>query len=218
MAAPATESDPAVAMARDAALLALAELGTPNIRLYRWDAVCVTLGRNQDPEATLVAPNQTAWAPRPTGGAAVLHGHDVTLAVAVPLPAISAAKPGVRLVYRHLAGVVIEFLATIGVRSGLAEDRGFAAGGPRFADCFASVTRNDIVGDEGRKVCGCALRITRRAALIQTSIPIARSVVDPSSVIVGGVAVEPARIDEEKLEELLRTSWIPAQGWTSQLP
>ena len=118
------ETDPGHAMANDTAMLAAAEAGSPGIRLYPWYASCVTLGRFQEPNDALVSQDKWPWAHRPTGGAAVLHGHDVTLTVTVPLSAIPRqnARPNVRAVYRALAQVAIEFLAKNGVSARLAED------------------------------------------------------------------------------------------------
>ena len=181
------ETDPGHAMASDAAMLTAAEAGHPGIRLYRWGAVCVTLGRFQDPASALISTTSVAWAHRPTGGAAVLHGCDVTLTAAVPLRVLTGAAdwPGVRVVYRSLAHIAIDFLAANGVRARLAGDDADVQSGSRQHDCFASTSRNDIIDYQGKKVCGCALRITKLAALLQTSIPVSASEIEPASVIVG---------------------------------
>jgi hypothetical protein len=50
-----------------------------------------------------------------------------------------------------------------------------------------------------RKVCGCALRRTRDAVLLQASIPTARPSVAPSDVIVGGVTTDALSLRAEDL-------------------
>ncbi|MBX7135916.1 MAG: hypothetical protein K1X67_24875 [Fimbriimonadaceae bacterium] len=63
-------------------------------------------------------------------------------------------------------------------RDGRATDEG-----KRSADCFAHVAANDVVDERtGVKVCGCALRMTDRAVLLQASIPIGPPMIDPARV------------------------------------
>lgn len=199
------EIDPIVAMGRDAQLLAKAEQGIPSIRLYRWASLAVTLGRNQKADQVLRAAGSTPWAHRPTGGAAVLHGHDVTLTLAVP----AFSRMSVHETYRRLAAVPMEFLRSNGVECRLGEN------GAAMADlqapsayCFAGISRNDIVDLSGRKVCGCAFRITKGGALLQTSIPLHDPVVDPASVIVDAapVLIPPITLVNDSVEEL--PSWF----------
>jgi lipoate-protein ligase A len=186
----AVETEPGVAMATDAAMLAEAEKGQPSIRLYAWGAVCVTLGQNQSPERALVDPTRVAWAHRPTGGSAVLHGHDATLTVAVPAAVFGEGhRPRVRTVYRALAQVAAEFLTINGLESKLAEDAENGVSEIKSEACFSSTSRNDLVDREGRKVCGCALRITRMGALLQTSIPMHLPAVVPGNIITGAISV-----------------------------
>jgi hypothetical protein len=54
----------------------------------------------------------------------------------------------------------------------------------RTADCFAFSSPNDVVDEEtGQKVCGCALRLTETAVLVQASLPKGAPLVPPESVI-----------------------------------
>ncbi|MHB8635125.1 MAG: lipoyl protein ligase domain-containing protein [Fimbriimonadaceae bacterium] len=198
-------SDPAAAMAADAAMLADAERGQVAIRLYRWTGICVTLGRFQDPTLALLDPAMYAWAHRPTGGSAVLHGHDVTLSAAIPLN--NTATPRIRAVYMALTGVVIDFLAANGVLAAIAEPQ--PPGGSRIPSqaCFATSAPFDLIDAEGHKVCGCALRISRRAALLQTSIPVSPPAVEPDSVIVGATRPNIPSIDLFNTEIEALPSW-----------
>ncbi len=165
-------------MARDLELLRAAEEGRIGARVYGWDSVWVTLGRFQKPEDALVDPANTSWIVRPTGGAAVLHGHDVTVGLAFPL------RRSVRGSYRIAARPLIEALCAAGSPVVLSEERGEPETGAKSADCFAIAAANDLVNPStGHKICGCALRRTVSAVLLQASIPVRAPLVEPCSVI-----------------------------------
>ncbi len=184
-------------MARDEALLESAESGTPGFRVYGWDGPWVSLGMNQDAARDLLPGAPVRSVVRPTGGKAVLHGHDVTVGVAMPLGPITEAtgiEPerlarSVRTVYRWLAVPFLEALGACRLPASLAEQSQFYRRGitkiSRSADCFGQVCANDIVDARtGQKVCGCALRLTRRAVLLQASIPAGPPLVEPRLVFV----------------------------------
>lgn len=174
-------------MAADERLLALAESGQAGCRVYSWSGPWVTLGKFQNPERDLVRGSGVPWIFRPTGGKAVLHGHDVTVGLAAPLESDGRS---LRATYRNLTGPIIAALRACGLPAALGEDTRFAGKGPRVADCFAHVSRNDIVDERtGQKVCGCALQMTRSAVLLQASIPVGKPLVNPAAVIVGGKAI-----------------------------
>jgi lipoate-protein ligase A len=155
-------------MARDHELFEAARCGESSARVYQWDKTWVTLGRFQKPSETLVDPDALNWTVRETGGAAVLHGHDLTLGIAVPV--VGAA--GVREVYRKLVMPIVLALQDLGLDAVLGEEAGFADR-REGAYCFLGKSQNDVVSARtGQKLCGCALRVTREAALLQASIPI----------------------------------------------
>lgn len=203
-------------MALDVALLEAAELGAVGWRVYGWNGPWVSLGRFQRPVDALVDPEGVRWVARPTGGKAVLHGHDVTVGLAVPIAALGPngspdsgtetslriawgrsskadvcdlrGRPSVKRAYTALATPLIEAMRACGFPAELAANTRFAGRGNRVADCFAHVSPNDIVHEEsGVKVCGCALRLTDRAVLLQASIPAGRPLVAPASVVRGAV-------------------------------
>jgi len=73
----------------------------------------VTLGRFQDPARVMAAHPHLPHAVRPTGGKAVLHGHDLTIGLAVPWEWANwseAERRSVRLVYRRLAEPLVQAL------------------------------------------------------------------------------------------------------------
>lgn len=182
-------------MARDGALLAQRKLAA---RVYTWDGPWVSLGISQTPQEALCNPEQTKWVQRPTGGGAVLHGHDVTVGLVMPL------EGSVRHAYRAATAPLVEALNAIGVPAILAEDLQYERLRAKLPDCFASVSRNDIVDPVTlKKVCGCALRRTKHAVLVQASIPAGEPLVDPDSVIVGGVHTSGKQIDPGEIARVL---------------
>jgi len=199
-------------MRLDCELLEAAEEGVAGCRLYSWSGPWITLGKYQNPSRDLVEGCEVPWVMRPTGGKAVLHGHDLTVGFAVPLALLASAEwPAEKLersikpVYRAMAAPMISALRACGLPAALGEDTRFVGNGPRVADCFAHVSANDIVDERtGLKVCGCALKVTQRAALVQASIPAGKPLVDPATVIVGGKALVAAKWDSQGFAAELR--------------
>ena len=147
-------------MAADLALLdAVIAGGPPALRLYRFDPPALTLGRFQaDDDVDVAACEQRGVqiARRPTGGRALLHGPDLTYAVALAEP------PGASVddLYRHLAAGLVAGLERLGVAAAVA-----CAGGPRGPVCMAAQQGADLrVGE--RKVCGSA-QVRRRGGVLQ---------------------------------------------------
>jgi lipoate-protein ligase A len=174
-------------MARDRALLEeVTRDGGLRFRVYRWSEPWVSLGLFQNPERDLLPQNPIPWVMRPTGGKAVLHGHDVTVGLALSLDRLGDPRQlerQIKVVYRAVVQPLVAALTTSGLPAKLAEETRFAGKGPRTADCFAHVSPNDIVDPStGRKVCGCALKVTDRAVLVQASIPNGNPLLDPQRV------------------------------------
>lgn len=182
-------SDGYTNMARDVELLERAERGELGCRVYDWDGPWISLGKTQVAERDLLDPKLVPWVMRPTGGKAVLHGNDVTVGLAAPLDIFRRAASGpkdlsrsVRTVYRIVAQPLVNALNDCGLPCALAEDTPFAEKGRGgfSADCFAHISANDIVHRKlGSKVCGCALRLTSSAVLVQASIPKGPPLIDP---------------------------------------
>lgn len=177
-------------MGRDAELLGLLAESALAARIYSWDEPWVSLGMFQRPEADLKPSCPIPFVMRPTGGRAVLHGHDVTVGLAVRLAALAAngqssqdLSRSVRSVYRQATSPLIAALRKCGVDACLGEVIKAARPGPKSADCFAHIGANDII-DRARltKVCGVAMKLTESAVLIQASIPVSHPICDPSLV------------------------------------
>lgn len=172
-------------MARDRQLLVAAEAGVLAARVYRWDGAWVSLGMFQDPNRDLLDPERIPWVTRPTGGKAVLHGHDETIGLAAPIDLLGTEARSIKAIYRAIIRPIVRALEACGLPAVLAADRrpGHEPRALRTADCFAHTSPNDVVDPgTGFKVCGCALRVTERAVLVQASVPNGRPLIDPQTV------------------------------------
>lgn len=176
-------------MQRDSELLVRAEAGVASARVYGWEGAWISLGKQQIAGRDLSNPNLVPWVMRPTGGKAVLHGHDITVGMAFPLAALPSGLPpellsrSVTAVYRLVIAPLVRALNRAGAQVALGEDTAFCNKGARTVDCFANLSPNDVVDTAtGRKACGCALRLTSTAVLVQASIPNGPPLVDPRRV------------------------------------
>ncbi|MCU0317038.1 MAG: hypothetical protein MUC92_10645 [Fimbriimonadaceae bacterium] len=170
-------------MAIDCSLLIKAEEGMICARVYEWEGPWVSLGKFQRPEKVLLPDAPVQAAARPTGGKAVLHGHDLTIGMALPLLVLHEDQRSLVAIYRKVCGPITKALTNAGIPACLADKTPFVRSSGKTADCFAHVSPNDIVDPlSGRKVCGCALQVSAKAVLIQASIPIGEPLVDPCLV------------------------------------
>jgi lipoate-protein ligase A len=166
-------------MAADEALLDQVAAGAPPaLRLYRWASPALSLGRFQpddDVDTDACTRLGVEVVRRPTGGQGLLHGSDLTYAVAMPRP--DGAAGGVDAVYTMLAGALIAGLASVGVDAAIARHDG-----PAGPVCFAGQQGADLrVGD--RKVCGSA-QVRRHGAVLQHgSILLTRLPFDETDVL-----------------------------------
>jgi lipoate-protein ligase A len=182
-------------MAADVALLTEVVGGAPPVlRLYRWDPPALSLGRFQaegDVDHVACARLGVEVVRRPTGGRALLHGGDLTYAVAMPRPEGAGGSTGA--VYCRIASALVTGLAAVGVDATIARSGGRADG----PVCFTSMQGADLrVGR--RKVCGSA-QVRRGGAVLQHgSILLRRLPFDELSVLLGRPGDDRAR-DREVL-------------------
>ncbi len=229
-------------MAQDAALLERAERGALGWRVYGWDGPWVSLGHYQSPDRDLLDPASIPWVMRPTGGKAVLHGHDVTVGLAAPLRELATwgnlgreadLNRSLRTVYRLAIRPILEAMRACGVPAVLGEEvkpsgkidktmreRGIEGienahplpppplspssrhGEGRSADCFAAVSPNDVVdARSGFKVCGCALKLSQSAVLVQASLPAGDPLIDPRRVFARPAPMSAPRWDPERFPQ-----------------
>lgn len=167
------EQPPAWNMAVDEAILDAVglEVAEPTVRLYRWNAPAISIGRFQDADRDLDLQAcqrlNLEVVRRPTGGRAVVHGGDQTVSVTLPIPFLGSDGSRVVSSYRRLLKGFVEALQRLDVaaHSTQCERRR-----DRTGDCFAIRSQADIVGADGQKLVGCAQRRRDGCILQQCSV------------------------------------------------
>jgi lipoyl(octanoyl) transferase len=150
-------------MALDEALLEFAE--RPVLRTYRWARQAVSFGYSQSLAAVRERIPSLPSVRRWTGGGIVEHGCDWTFSVIVP-SGEPLAKACPEDSYRSIHAQIMTALSELGYPACLAESQECARG----LACFSSPAVHDVIGADGRKVCGGAQRRTRKGFLHQGSI------------------------------------------------
>ena len=169
-------------MACDEALLQHAV--RPALRFYEWASPAATFGYAQRLEKirhfAAGLPLMRRW----TGGGVVLHGDDLTVALAIPASDPVAGMTSMSI-YReiHEGFVAALSMTNGGVRLVLPEDC------REGAACFQSPVPLDIVLD-GIKICGGALRRSKAGVLYQGSLRLKNI---PRPAIVAALACESAQ-------------------------
>jgi lipoate-protein ligase A len=161
-------------MGVDEALLASAIAGgPPSVRLYGWDGAWLSLGYAQS-----LAPGRleacrrvsVGVVRRSTGGRAVLHGGDLTYAVAAPERFFPA---GLQASYALVADALTQALRSLGIEAERSAAPPSLEAGARQAsagfDCFAAPAMDEICAG-GRKLAGSAQRRTGGGVLQHGSI------------------------------------------------
>lgn len=129
---------------------------SPSLRLYRWAVPTVSLGYNQPMRGEInhdfCVEQGIPLVRRPTGGRALLHHHELTYSLAVPIP---YGNRGVLQDYRWISHCLLLALKRLGVVAALSR-------GTRITDeaggmCFLSRSRYELTVN-GRKVLGSAQR------------------------------------------------------------
>jgi len=178
-------------MGVDEALLATArDEGRATLRLYGWGGPWLSLGYGQALSPARAAACGAAGVGvvrRVTGGLAVLHGADLTYAVAAREDAL---PPGLQGAYGLVADALCEAFARLGVAVERTPSRIVESGGGRWRgfDCFAVPAPDELLV-AGRKLVGSAQRRAGGAVLQHGSI---RLVPDPPAAT-RAAGLEPAR-------------------------
>jgi lipoyl(octanoyl) transferase len=142
-------------MALDEAMLATAaETQASLVRLYRWSTPAVSFGRNQRCagiyDAERLASRQVPAVRRLTGGRALLHGRELTYAVAAPVRAGDTLRSG----YDAINDLLLDALRTLGVPAERAQPT-TRLSTPGLAPCFEQPAHGEIVVN-ARKLVGSA--------------------------------------------------------------
>jgi lipoate-protein ligase A len=167
----------------------------PALRLYRWASPALSLGRFQpaaDVDDDACRRRGVAVVRRPTGGRGLLHGADLTYAVAMRRPEGPAGR--VDAVYELLAGALIAGLAAVGVTAAVARHDG-----PAGPVCFASQQGADLrVGE--RKLCGSAQMRLGAAVLQHGSILVDRLPFDETDLLRPAAGEPPAPASDRRAQ------------------
>jgi lipoate-protein ligase A len=159
-------------MGVDEALLASAISGGPaTLRLYGWQGPWLSLGYAQPWDAGRAqrcARAGVGIVRRVTGGRAVLHGADLTYAIAASEDALPAGLEGS---YRLVCEALLCALRSLGVPAA-AQESSSQATSDGF-DCFAAPAALEVCV-RGRKLAGSAQRRARGAILQHGSIRLAQ--------------------------------------------
>ena len=163
-------------MAIDEALLEQAQPDWPIvIRLYRWEQPTLSLGRFQSLEDRDGIPglDQLPWVRRKTGGGAILHHHEWTYSILIPVQDISKGIKGhSEPLYRAVHLSVMDGLRGMGWRAALSETCTCDVQAEKIPESFLCFSRRspvDLVIDQ-YKILGSAQRRTSSGLLQHGSL------------------------------------------------
>ncbi|HEX4607356.1 MAG TPA: lipoate--protein ligase family protein [Urbifossiella sp.] len=165
---PFAAADGATNMAADEALLESAAAGVASLRFYTWTEPTLSLGYFQPAEVRSATPG-VDWVRRSTGGAAILHHHELTYALALP-PGGDWHNGGSWVCRMH--HLLRDELAD----AGLAAHAVVCGEEQKLGEvlCFLDQTAGDLL-IAGSKVAGSAQRKWKGALLQHGSILLRRS-------------------------------------------
>ena len=204
---PHTAADGPTNMAADEVLLeAAADRGVASLRFYTWTEPTLSLGYFQPADAVKSLDLGLPWVRRSTGGAAIVHHHELTYALALPEGKPWQAPGSWICRFHHL---LREILADSDLASQVV-----ACGEERKLGeilCFLHQTPGDLVLN-GSKVAGSAQRKRRGALLQHGSLLLSRSEHAPMLPGINDVA-EPPGYTPASLAGLLVRRLEASTGW-----
>ncbi len=152
-------------MAVDETLLDSAAAGRATLRFYTWHEETLSLGYFQRWKAYAVPPCGPSLpvVRRPSGGGAILHGTDLTYALALPLGTWPQRKTGALCLAVHQA--LVDALLRLGITAYLAASGAGQDSGDSTFLCMCNVSAGDVLV-RGVKVAGSAQR-RRGAGVLQ---------------------------------------------------
>lgn len=206
---PFAGADGATNMAADEAMLESATRGVASLRFYTWIEPTLSLGYFQPAEERQSNANLAglAWVRRSTGGAAIVHHHELTYALALPSAKEWNSAEHWICRFHHILQAV---LAERGVKSHAVvcgEEQKLGA-----VVCFLHQTPGDLLIN-GSKVAGSAQRKMRGALLQHGSVLLHRSEFVPHLAGICDVPGAP-QIEPEELANALKTAFAKDTGWS----
>lgn len=203
-------------MAADETLLEAAALGSASLRLYGWSQATLSLGYFQSSGGSRAYPHlsELAWVRRPSGGAALVHHHELTYCLALPAGPPWQKRGESWLQTMHT--IVRDALALLGVSARLCGDSEERKLGEVL--CFLHQTPGDLLLRES-KIAGSAQRKQRGALMQHGSILLAASSVAPQLPGIReltGVSLSMEQLGAAVVEQLTHhTGWrLVFADWT----
>ena len=214
---PFAPADGPTNMAADEALLETAsETGTASLRFYTWTEPTLSLGYFQPANVVSSFRAPLSWVRRATGGAAILHHHELTYALALPAGKGWAARESRVCRFHHL---LRDVLAEFGVRAHPVQCGEEKKLGEVL--CFLHQTPGDLLIG-GSKVAGSAQRKRKGAVLQHGSLLLSRSEYAPQlpgmSDLAGRELFNPGQLADLLADRFrLVTGWEVVPGsWTDE--
>ncbi len=213
---PFASADGATNMAADEAMLESAaarphgtNAAVASLRFYTWTEPTVSLGYFQHAEERARDANlaRLAWVRRSTGGAAIVHHHELTYALALPPGREWTSSENWICRFHHVLQAVLKARGVASHAVACGEER-------RLGEvvCFLHQTPGDLLID-GSKVAGSAQRKMRGALLQHGSILLRKSEFAPH---LPGICDNPVRpqFAPEALAGRLSEAFALDTGWT----
>ncbi|MCS6834466.1 MAG: lipoate--protein ligase family protein [Anaerolineae bacterium] len=154
-------------MARDEAILDAVSVGQqpPTLRLYAWQPWCLSLGYSQnyaDVDGEALSARGWQVVRRPTGGRAILHAHELTYSLALPIDHPLALGDVVES-YRLISRGLMKALECLGLQP--YSDKNPNMPSNLSAVCFQVPSHYEITV-QGRKLIGSA-QLRRKEGILQ---------------------------------------------------
>lgn len=207
---PFATADGPANMAADETLLLSAADGVASLRFYTWTAATVSLGYFQPAsvrrEAHLA---DLPWVRRLTGGAMLVHHHELTYALALP---VGPPWHGDRHWMQRMHDIIEATLEQLGAS---ARPSAAPPSGPETAQglCFLQHGESDLIA-AGQKIVGSAQRKQRQAFLQHGSLLLKCSEFTPQLpglLETTGVHLEPASLADSLADVFARRTDWPLQ-------
>ena len=215
---PYADADGAANMAADETLVRSAAEGIASLRFYGWTAATLSLGyfqphavRHTDPRLALLP-----WIRRPSGGATLVHHHELTYAIALPQgDPWQTGEPWMPRMHR----IITAALAELGIKGNVEAVRDNPVRHGEVLS-FQQYTAGDLLS-AGKKVVGSAQRKYRQALMQHGSVLLAQSEHTPDLPGLretAGVALTSTRVQEAILRVFEQDTGcrIEASIWTEQ--
>jgi len=205
---PYAEADGATNMADDETLVRSAALGIASLRFYGWTTATLSLGYFQPCAVRLSDPLLASlpWVRRPSGGATLVHHHELTYCLALPFGrAWHSAEPWLERMHRIIQTAIL----SLGGAHPITPVRGESTKHGNVL-CFQQFTPGDLLS-AGKKVVGSAQRKYRQALMQHGSILLAQSEFTPS--LPGLSQTIGLELSPEEIQYAVARAFVTDTGW-----